>query len=157
MKNFSDCQFKLDQLNWLSVSQVKIYPNKKNNLTFMDFLAIGNALAQQKMPLLINLNIGVQNPNPKSAKMTKFDWKLQIAEKETLEGSVNTELEIGPNENKSLPAELEIEAYEILSKYSMDELQDLVNHAIDEKWEYRTKSKSSFAHILKLGKKKFRT
>ena len=131
MSTLGKCEFKLDQVNSITLAGIKINPYGNTNLSLVDGLKIAESLSRKQLPFSLDLNLNGKNPNGTDAKMNKFDWKIKIKDETLIEGSNNEMIEIPSNSNSSFSLKTSSDAYAILSKYSLDELKTLGKNAFD--------------------------
>ena len=131
MKAFSNCEFKLDKVNNVTVAGVNIDPTGKRKLTLPDALAIAASLSQKKLPVSLDLNIDGKNPNNIDAKMVRFDWKIKVKDDEVLRGAVNNDITLSANSNSVFDFKSDFDLFPAVEKYSMNELKEVLDNAFD--------------------------
>lgn len=132
MEAFSNCEFKLERVNSLTIAGVKINPNGQTNMSLVDVLKISNGLSNKSLPLAINLDLNGKNPNAIEARMMRFDWKISIEGEDVVSGQVDNEVRIAPSSATDFNFNTSFDVYNTVSKYSMDDLKKIVNNVFDE-------------------------
>ena len=96
MANFANCKFNfnsVDQIQMLGVNLSK--GMSKSDLNATQLLSLANALANRKLPVTFNVNVGVNNPNSIPASMTKMDYIVSLNGKEVISTSLNKSISVG--------------------------------------------------------------
>ena len=128
---FSECEFKLDKVNSLSIAGVAINPTGQTKLTMQDALKLAAALSSKSLPVNLDLDISGKNENAVESKMVKFDWKIEVKEEEVVAGEVNKAMVIPAKATKVIDLNTGFDLYPVASKYNMDEIKSLINNAFD--------------------------
>ena len=76
MKAFSECEFKLEKVNSLTIAGVTISPSGQTKLSMQDALKLAVAFGSKEVPINLSLDIRGKNSNSIDAKMTKYDWNI---------------------------------------------------------------------------------
>jgi LEA14-like dessication related protein len=122
MSNLSKCEFKLESVQQLSLAGVNVQNVKTiSDLGMMDAGKLMTAIANQQFPLDFILNIGVKNPNPASAGMTKMEWILLIDNIEMTRGLLEKQVTIpGNNGTAIIPMQMHVDLKKALTGKSAD-------------------------------------
>ncbi len=132
MKALSTCEFKLNQINSVTIAGVKINPGGETVLGLAEGLKILESLSRKQLPLSLDLGLNGNNPNAREAQMMKFDWKIHIKDEEVLSGTANDPIKIPAQSNTNFNFAVSSDVYSTLSKYKLDELKNLAKNALDQ-------------------------
>jgi len=122
MKTFAKCEFQIKNASNIQLAGINIQnKNQLSDFGFLEVAKITTAFSQGKLPLNLNLNISVKNPNTTPASMNKMDWILFIDDIEMTRGTSNQRIQI-PANNKvtNLPLQMQADLFQVLSSESAD-------------------------------------
>lgn len=122
MYNLSKCEFRVAGVDNIQLSGVNI-SNKSSyaDLSMFDVAKLTSAFASGKMPLNLNLNLEVKNPNAKSAVMNQLEWILLIDNQEMTRGTSQQRFEVaGGNQSAVMPLTMQFDLMQVLSGKSLN-------------------------------------
>lgn len=130
MANLTRCQFRLTEVQQLTLSGINIQNIKKtSDLNIMDYGKLINAVATNNFPLDFVLNLEAKNPNPSPAGMNKLEWILFIDDIEMTRGNLNRQISIQGNNGVSvIPLNMHFDLKKVLANKSADAI---VNFAMN--------------------------
>jgi len=117
-----ECEFELDNVNNIKVLGIRM-DNKEDisDFSFSDLAKLTAALSSGSLPLEMDLNVKVVNPNTQTAAMTRMDWKVYVDEMHMVDGVVDDRVTIAPNGGSSMvPFRASLDLYEIISGEGLD-------------------------------------
>ena len=117
-----ECEFELDNVNNIKVLGIRM-DNKEDisDFSFSDLAKLTAALSSGSLPLEMDLNVKVVNPNTQTAAMTRMDWKVYVDEMHMVDGVVDERVTIAPNGGSSMvPFRASLDLYEIISGEGLD-------------------------------------
>ncbi|MCX6230213.1 MAG: hypothetical protein NTZ33_01600 [Bacteroidetes bacterium] len=101
--NFTKCDFRLKSSDNISLAGVNVQKAQKiSDLNFFDAAKITAAIASNKLPLELTLNVEVRNPNNKAAVMNGMEWILLIDDIEMTSGRIDQRIEVLPNNQTAM-------------------------------------------------------
>ena len=112
-----ECEFELGNVNNIKVLGIRM-ENKEDisDFSFSDLAKLTAALSSGSLPLEMDLNVKVVNPNTQTAAMTRMDWKDYVDD-----GVVADRVTIAPNGGSSMvPFRASLDLYEIISGEGLD-------------------------------------
>jgi hypothetical protein len=117
-----ECEFELDNVSNIKVLGIRM-DNKEDisDFSFSDLAKLTAALSSGSLPLEMDLNVKVVNPNTQTAAMTRMDWKVYVDEMHMVDGVVDDRVTIAPNGGSSMvPFRASVDLYEIISGEGLD-------------------------------------
>ena len=130
MKNFARCEFRLKNMEDISLAGVDVTDvDQLSDLSFAEATSISMTAMKGKLPLYFVLNVEVRNPNDNVASMNRFLWDLFIDDQLITSGKVTRDISVQPNGGIAvMPIEVAVDLFEVLSGESADAL---VNFAMN--------------------------
>jgi hypothetical protein len=126
MANFANCKFNfnsVDQIQMLGVNLSK--GMSKSDLNAAQLLSLANALANKKLPVSFNVNVGVNNPNTIPASMSKMDYVVSLNGKEVISTTLNKSVSVGANSSSVVSIPITTDLFQLFSGESADALLNL--------------------------------
>ncbi len=126
MANFANCKFNfnsVDQIQMLGVNLSK--GMSKSDLNAAQLLSLANALANKKLPVSFNVNVGVNNPNTIPASMSKMDYIVSLNGKEVISTTLNKSVSVGANSSSVVSIPITTDLFQLFSGESADALLNL--------------------------------
>ena len=126
MANFANCKFNfnsVDQIQMLGVNLSK--GMSKSDLNAAQLLSLANAIANKKLPVSFNVNVGVNNPNSIAASMTKMDYIVSLNGKEVISTTLNKSVNVGANSSSVVSIPITTDLFQLFSGESADALLNL--------------------------------
>lgn len=126
MANFANCKFNfnsVDQIQMLGVNLSK--GMSKSDLNAAQLLSLANALANKKLPVSFNVNVGVNNPNTIPASMSKMDYVVSLNGKEVISTTLNKSVNVGANSSSVVSIPITTDLFQLFSGESADALLNL--------------------------------
>jgi hypothetical protein len=126
MANFANCKFNfnsVDQIQMLGVNLSK--GMSKSDLNAAQLLSLANAIANKKLPVSFNVNVGVNNPNTIPASMSKMDYIVSLNGKEVISTTLNKSVNVGANSSSMVSIPITTDLFQLFSGESADALLNL--------------------------------
>lgn len=126
MANFANCKFNfnsVDQIQMLGVNLSK--GMSKSDLNAAQLISLANAIANKKLPVSFNVNVGVNNPNSIAASMTKMDYIVSLNGKEVISTTLNKSVNVGANSSSVVSIPISTDLFQLFSGESADALLNL--------------------------------
>lgn len=98
------------------------------DLSAVDVLRIGAAVADEELPLSFQLHLGARNPaeNQVQARLVAMDWTLFLEDRETISGTFDREVVLPPGQTVDIPIRIELDLVQFFGRNA----QDLVELAL---------------------------
>lgn len=117
------------RLNGIDVSNI----SRANDVSPMDMIRLGRAIATKSLPAEFTLNVLAKNPNtgaggtkPTSLFLSRLDWRLKIDGRETVAGVIDRRLEIPANgQTTTIPFTVQLDLYKFFADKGIDDLLNL--------------------------------
>ena len=126
MANFANCKFNfnsVDQIQMLGVNLSK--GMTKSDLNAAQLISLANAIANKKLPVTFNVNVGVNNPNSIAASMTKMDYIVSLNGKEVISTTLNKSVNVGANSSSVVSIPITTDLFQLFSGESADAILNL--------------------------------
>jgi hypothetical protein len=132
IQSFTKCEFRLKSVNQVKVAGVRVdNKNSWNELGFMNIAKITTALTKPEIPMDMNLNIEVKNPNNSTASMTQLEWILILDGIEMTKGFLYEKITIPANGGvNTLPLNISLDLRKALKGQSGDALLNFSKNLI---------------------------
>ncbi len=125
--NLRNCKFALKNVNNVSVAGVNVKNLTSGNLSATDIVKLVAAYQSKKVPLSMNMNVGITNPTQQQASMTALDWILAIDGTDIANGANNRKYTIVPNATTTVPLGVNTDLGELFSKKGLDALKNFAS------------------------------
>jgi hypothetical protein len=104
MKNLTKCEFRLKNIELLSIDQVDVSGIKTiNDLNALTIAKLGSTLLTGKMPLSYRTNIESKNPNAQNAAIDKFELHILFNNVDLVQTVINQRVEVQPSQTTVIP------------------------------------------------------
>lgn len=128
IRALSEVQFSLSDVHRVELAGVVMDDVRSyEDLSLVEVLRVGTAVAQGTVPLTLTLELSGQNPqhNPE-ARMVALDWTLFLRDRETVRGSMDDEVRFAPGETTMFPLRVSLD----LAGFLQGGAQDLIEVAL---------------------------
>lgn len=121
--NLTRCEFRKKDIDKLNLGKVDVRNiNTLTDLGFSDIANLGRAFKNGSLPLDVNFQIEVRNPNEALAAVNKIEWILEIDNREMTRGTTNQRIEVQPKQTTTFPLSMSVDLKKILNKESKNSL-----------------------------------
>jgi len=119
--NLANCEFRLVSAEKIVIAGIPVdsYTSVKD-LGVVDFAMIMSALTQPHLPLSLQLNIEVKNPNPAPAGINGLDYIIFIDDIQMLQGAYNQPITVPASSSAVIPVQVNVDLKQMLKGQSMD-------------------------------------
>ena len=119
--NLANCEFRLVSAENIVIAGISIenYTSVKD-LGVGDFAMFMGALTQPELPLSLQLNIEVKNPNRAPAGINSLDYIVIIDDIQMLQGSYTQPITVPASSSAVIPVQLNVDLKQALKGKSMD-------------------------------------
>jgi hypothetical protein len=116
------CDFRINSVSNVTLAGINVQTIRSmKDLTFSDAQKLLAAAASGSLPLAMQVNIDVKNPNATAAGMNRMDWILFIDDIQMTQGTVNQPLYVPANNGvASLPIGVSVDLNKVLKGKSLD-------------------------------------
>lgn len=121
--NLANCEYSLQNVSNVSVAGVNVRNIASGQISATDVVMLASAITSKKVPLALNVNIGVKNPTDRNALLTTMDWALDIAAKEFATGSTNQNYNINAKKTTTVPLGVSTDLYQLFSSTGVEALK----------------------------------
>ncbi len=121
--NLANCEYTLQNVSNVSVAGVNVRNVASGQISATDVVMLASAITSKRVPLSLNVNIGVKNPTDRSALLTTMDWALDVAAKEFATGTTNQNYNITAQKTTTVPLGVSTDLYQIFSGSGVEALK----------------------------------
>ena len=121
--NLVNCEYSLQNVSNVSVAGVNVRNVASGQISATDVVMLASAITSKRVPLSLNVNIGVKNPTDRSALLTTMDWALDVAAKEFATGTTNQNYNITAQKTTTVPLGVSTDLYQIFSGSGVEALK----------------------------------
>jgi Late embryogenesis abundant protein len=120
--NLGKCDFRVLSAENINLAGINIQNSSSiESLNLMDAANIMAAMGRSTLPLSLQLNFEVRNPNKTAAGLNKLEWILFIDDIEMTSGSVDKPFTIPPNNGTAIiPIPVDMDLKPVLKGKSLD-------------------------------------
>lgn len=120
------CEFDVNGVSGVKVAGIDLRQGMtRSDLNAAQIMQLTNAVFSNKMPLKFDLLVKVDNPNDKTAALSRMDYSIVVDGLELISGNINQRYEVGPGSSTVIPLPIEIELFQALSGQSADAISNL--------------------------------
>ncbi len=97
--SLSKCEFRVHDVSDVKLAGVSVENvDDFSDIAYLDGLVLWAAASEGNLPLDLNVNVEVKNPNSKMAALNKAEWKLHVDDLLMATGTYNERIEIPPHD-----------------------------------------------------------
>ncbi len=127
-----DVEFALDSVRGARLAGIDLMRLESfEELTPLQGAALGAALLTRNLPLELELQVAAHNPGAVAAQLTRMDWTLLLAGRDTVAGSLDRAYPIPAGATTQIPVRVSLNLAEFFQK-NLHELVDLALAAAGE-------------------------
>lgn len=129
--DFSNLKFKLGKVENFKVSTIDISNiSSTNSISATDVLILTKSILNKQLPAEFTLNLLANNPKNNAKKQSKaiienLSWILYIDDKETINGIINTPIQILTGATSEIPVQINLDLYKFFSDKGYDDLMNM--------------------------------
>ena len=121
--NLANCEYSLKNVSNVSVAGVNVRNITSGQISATDVVMLASAITSKRVPLALNVNIGVKNPTDRNALLTTMDWALDVATQEFATGTTNQNYTINAKKTTTVPLGVSTDLYRLFSSSGIDALK----------------------------------
>jgi hypothetical protein len=135
MVNLSRLQFKLGDVSNFNVSGIDVSNKSRlEDFNALEIFKLSSVFASGKLPVSFTVNVEAKNPNDGTggyaktdATIKSFPWHLQIDDKETIAGNIDSPVSVpGTGEISLIPIQIDLDLIEFIQSQGYESLLNLV-------------------------------
>lgn len=120
------CTFDVSHVDQVKLAGIHLRDGMDyGDLNAAQIMTLTGALMSRNLPLDFNLNVKVDNPNDKTAAMSRMDYTIFVDGLQLVSGVLNQRYEIAPGQSVVVPMRLQLELFQALSGETGDALVNL--------------------------------
>jgi hypothetical protein len=119
----ANCEYSLQNVSNVSVAGVNVRNIASGQISATDVVMLASAITSKRVPLALNVNIGVKNPTDRNALLTTMDWALDVAAKEFATGTTNQNYNINAKKTTTVPLGVSTDLYQLFSSSGVEALK----------------------------------
>ncbi|MBQ2511113.1 MAG: LEA type 2 family protein [Bacteroidales bacterium] len=121
--NLRNCEFSLKKVSGVAVAGVDVKSLTQGRLSAGDVIKLVAAYKSGKVPLEMDVNVGVKNPTSQKASMTAMDWILAIDGKDVAGGASRRSHTIKAKSTTTVPLPVNTDLGKLFSKEGVESLK----------------------------------
>lgn len=124
--NLTSCKYELDGVTNPKVAGVSFSNiSSVSDVSVLDVIKLTAAYSSKSLPLSANINVKVVNPNSSEARLHKFDWAIDLEQKEIVRGTSSRLISIPSNGSELVPLEVNVDLMDVVQNGSLNDLLQL--------------------------------
>ena len=124
---FAQCEFSFKDVSQLSAKGISIKGKSGlSSLSFKEAAVLGSAVTQKNVPINLDVNVLVKNPNEKEASLNKIDYIVLLDKKQILDGTTNQRIKVKGNGQAVLPLSFTFELFKAMEGKSFSEIAEVL-------------------------------
>ena len=126
MANFANCTFNFNSVNQIQMLGINLSKGMtKESLNITQGLALINAINSRSLPVTVNVNLDVKNPNSIAASMAKMDYILTLNGKQVISTTMNNSVSVPAKSNSVVTIPITTDLFQLFSGESADAIVNL--------------------------------
>lgn len=126
IQRLSQCKFDLNGVEKVKLAGINLHEGmSRSDLNASQILQLTNALFSNKLPLSFDLLVKVDNPNDKTAAISRMDYSLIIDGLELVSGNLNQRYEVGASSATVIPLLINLDLFQALSEQNIETISNL--------------------------------
>ena len=130
--NLANCEYSLQNVSNVSVAGVNVRNITSGQISATDVVMLASAITSKRVPLALNVNIGVKNPTDRSALLTTMDWALDVATTEFATGMTDKNYNITAQQTTTVPLGVSTDLYRLFSSDGINSLKTFASSFTSE-------------------------
>ncbi|MBP5395732.1 MAG: LEA type 2 family protein [Bacteroidales bacterium] len=123
--NLKNCNFALNRVDNVQVAGINV--TNFNGFSATDLLNIAACVASKKIPVVMGVQVGVDNPGATTATVTRMEWLCTVDDKQLATGVVSDKYTVPAGGSVSIPLRVNMDAYELFSSSGVDAVKAFIN------------------------------
>ncbi|PID93350.1 MAG: hypothetical protein CSA95_08180 [Bacteroidetes bacterium] len=123
-----ECKFEMQQISNVRVLGIQLdNKTKVGDFSFADITKLTMAVSKGELPVEMDLNVKISNPNTQTAAMSRMDWQAYLDNNHLLDGVVHERVVIQPNGGQAIvPFHLSLDLEKVLGGEGLDAVLNLL-------------------------------
>ncbi|MBO7623857.1 MAG: LEA type 2 family protein [Bacteroidales bacterium] len=123
--NLKNCNFDLRKVESVQVAGINV--TNFNGFTATDLVNLAACVASKKIPVVLGVQVGVDNPGATSATVTRMEWLCTVDDKQLATGVVSDRYSVPAGGSVTIPLRVNMDAYELFSSSGVDAIKAFIN------------------------------
>lgn len=125
--NLKNCQFNMKNVSNVTVADVNVKNLSQGKLSATDVVKLVAAYQSKKVPLAMDVNVGVKNPTKQKAAMTALDWILAIDGADIANGVSKKSYTIKPSSTTTVALPVNTDLGQLFSSKGVEALKNFAS------------------------------
>ena len=125
--NLKNCQFNMKNVSNVTVADVNVKNLSQGKLSATDVVKLVAAYQSKKVPLAMDVNVGVKNPTKQKAAMTALDWILAIDGADIANGVSKKSYTIKPSTTTTVALPVNTDLGQLFSSKGVEALKNFAS------------------------------
>ena len=125
--NLKNCQFNMKNVSNVTVADVNVKNLTQGKLSATDVVKLVAAYQSKKVPLAMDVNVGVKNPTKQKASMTALDWILAIDGSDIANGVSKKNYTIKPSTTTTVALPVNTDLGQLFSQKGVEALKNFAS------------------------------
>lgn len=125
MANLRNCSFDLDKVDNVTVAGINV--NNLSSFSAADLLKVAACIKAKKVPVEMNVKVGVDNPGTTDATVTRMQWVCTVDDQSLATGTVAEKFTVPASGSTTIPIKVNMNAYDIFSSSGVEAVKAFVN------------------------------
>jgi hypothetical protein len=144
LQNLTKCEFRLNNIQILSIDNVDVSKVKSiNNIDVLTVAKLSKIILSSNIPISYIANIEVKNPNSQKASLNKFALQIIFNETEIVQTEINKYVEVMPNQSTLIPVNMTSNIAQIVKGENINSILGLLFPGNDNPAVFTIKLKPS--------------
>lgn len=123
--NLKNCSFNLDKVESVTVAGINV--NNLSGVSAADLLKVAACIKAKKVPVELNVKVGVDNPGATDATLTRMEWVCTVDDQSLATGTISDKFTIPASSSAAIPLKVNMNAYSIFSSSGVDAVKAFIS------------------------------
>ena len=123
--NLKNCTFDLQKIENVQVAGINV--TNFNGFSAADLVNLAACIKNKRVPVVLGVQVGVDNPGASSATVTRMEWLCTVDNKQMATGVVSDRYSIPAGGSVTIPLKVSMDAYDLFSSSGVDAVKAFIN------------------------------
>jgi len=123
--NLRNCNFSLNKVESVQVAGINV--TNFNGFSATDLLNLAACIKSKKLPVVLGVQVGVDNPGSQPATVTRMEWLCTVDDRQMATGVVSDRHSVPAGGSINIPLKVNMDAYDIFSSSGVDAVKAFIN------------------------------
>lgn len=123
--NLRNCKFDLDKVESVQVAGINV--NNLSSFSAADLLKVAACIKAKKVPVVMNVKVGVDNPGVSEATVTRMEWVCTVDDQSLATGVIADKFSVPAGGSTVIPLKVNMDAYDLFSSSGVDAVKAFIN------------------------------